>query len=78
MSQQRRTYVLNKTPNGVSLEGRQDLSVVRLHDVLLECRCDVSRGRYEDVPSVRLYDVSNKSQTKHPITSQWYVTKDSQ
>ena len=33
-----------------------------------------SWGRNDDVPSVRLHDVSNKSQTKHPMTSQWYVS----
>ena len=37
---------------------------------------NVWRGR--NVPSVRLFDVSNKSQMKHPTTSQWYVTKTSQ
>ena len=57
---------------------RQDISVVRLHDVLLVCHGDVSRERNDDVPSVRLHDVSNKSQMKHPKTSQWYVTKTSQ
>ena len=57
-SQRRRRYVSNETPNNVS--------VVRLHAVLLECGDDVSRGRYDDFPSVRLHNVSNKSQMKHP------------
>ena len=48
----------------------QDVSVVRLHEVLLLCRDDVSRGRNDDVSSVLLHDVSNKSQIKHPKTSQ--------
>ena len=39
MSQQRRRYAPNETPNNVSMESRQDVSVVRLHDVLLE-RCN--------------------------------------
>ena len=57
---------------------RQDVSVVRLHSVLLVCRDDVSRGRKGDGPSVCLHDVSNKSQVKHPTTPQWYATKTSQ
>ena len=59
------------------MERRQDISVVRFHDVLLES-CDVSRGSNNVVPSVRLHIVSNKSQMKHSVTSQWYVTKTSQ
>ena len=50
------------------MKRRQDASVVRLHDILLERRDDVSRG-LNDVPSVRLLDVSNKSQIEHPTTS---------
>ena len=73
-SQQRRRYVPNKTPNDVSLEYRQGVSVVRLHDVLLEHRDDVLKGPNNDVSSVRLHNVSNKSQMKHPRTSQWYVS----
>ena len=73
-SQRRRRYVSNKTPNDVSMKRRQDVSVVRLHDVLLERRDNVSGGRNNDVPSVRLHDASNKSQIKHPTTSQWYVS----
>ena len=72
-SQQRLRYASNETPNDVSVERRQDVSVVRLHDVLLVCHDDVSRERNDNVPSVCLHDVSNKSQTKHPKTSQWYV-----
>ena len=77
-SQRRRRYVSNETPNDVSVERRQDVSVVRLHDVLLVCCDDVSRGRNDDVLSVRLHYVSDKSQMKHPTTSQWYVTRASQ
>ena len=73
-SQRRRRYVSNETPTEVSMERCQGVSVVRLHDVLLERRDDVSRGPNNDVPSVRLHDVSNKSQMKHPTTSQWYVS----
>ena len=77
-SQRRRMYVSNETPNDVSVEHRQDFSVVRLHDILLE-RCDeVSRGRNNNIPSVRLHYVSNKAQIKHPRTSHCYVTKTSQ
>ena len=74
-SQRRCRYVSNETPNDVSVEPRQDVSIVRLHVVLYVCRDDVSRGRNNDVPSVRLHGASNKSQMKHPSTSQWYVTK---
>ena len=90
-AQRRRRYASNETPNDVSVERRQDVSVVRLHDVLLVCRDHVSRGRNDDVSSVRLhnvlnetpndvsvvrlYDVSCNSQMKHPITSLWYVSE---
>ena len=49
--------------------------VVRLHDNLLERRDNFSRGHNNDVPSVRLHDVSSKSQMKWYVTktSQWYV-----
>ena len=57
-SQRHCRYVLNETPN--------DVSVVLLHDVLLECCDGFSRGCNNDVPSVRLHDVSNKSQMKQP------------
>ena len=59
-SQRRRRYVSNETPNDVSMERRQDVSVVRLY-VLLERHNDVSKGRNNDAPSLRLHDVSNKS-----------------
>ena len=72
-SQRCRSYVSNETSNDVSVERRQDVSVVRLRDILLERRGDVSRGR-NDVPSVRLLEVSTKSQMKHPTKSQWYVS----
>ena len=78
ISWRRRRYVSNKTPNDFSVESRQDVSVVRLHDVLLKHRNNVLRGRNNDIPSAGLHDVSNKYQVKHPTTSQWYVTKTSQ
>ena len=59
-SQRRRRYVSNETPNDVSMERRQDVSVVRLY-VLLERHNDVSKGCNNDAPSLRLHDVSNKS-----------------
>ena len=77
-SQPRCSYVSNESPNDVSVELCQDVSVVRLHDILLEHYGNVSRGCYNGVPSVRLLDVSSKSQMKHPTTSQWYVVKTSQ
>ena len=77
-SQGRRRYVSNETPNDISVERHQDISVLILHDILLERRDDVSRGRNNGVPSVRLLDLSNNSQMKHATTSQWYVTKASQ
>ena len=45
----------------VLVERRQDVSVVRLHEVLLVCRDDVLRGRNENVPSD---DVSTTSQIR--------------
>ena len=56
-SRWRRSYVSNKTPNNVLVERHQDVLVVRLHNILLKCRDDVSRRRNNDVPSVRLLDV---------------------
>ena len=50
------------------MERRQDVSVVRLYDVLLERCDDVLKGRNNRVLSVRLHDVSDKSQMKHPMT----------
>ena len=58
ISQRRRRYAPNETPNNVTMESRQDVSVVHLHDVLL----------------VHLYNISCKSQIKHPITLFWYVS----
>ena len=43
------------------MERCQVVSVVRLYDVLLERHNDVSKGRNNDAPSLRLHDVSNKS-----------------
>ena len=73
-SQGRRRYVSNDTANEVSVEHRQDVLVVRLHVTLLVCRDNVSCGRNDNVLLVRLHDVSNKSQMKYPMTSQWYVS----
>ena len=55
-------YVSNETPDDASVERCQDVAVVCLQNVLLECRENVSRGRNGDAPSVRLHNVSNKSQ----------------
>ena len=74
-SQQRRRYISNETPNDISMEVRQEVSVVRLHHVLLERRSDVSKGCNNKVPSLRRHDFSSKSQMKHPRMPQWYVTK---
>ena len=57
-SQRRRSYVLNETPNDVSMERRQDVSVVRLHHILLERREDISRGRNNGVSNKTPNDVS--------------------
>ena len=43
------------------MERRQDVSVVGLHGVLLERQNNVSKGRNNDAPSLRLHDASNKS-----------------
>ena len=55
------------------MKRRQDVSVVRLCDVLLERHNDVPKERNNDAPSLRLHDVSNKSQMKHPTTSDWFM-----
>ena len=39
------------------MERRQDVSVVRLYDVLLERHNGVSKGRNNDASSLRLHDV---------------------
>ena len=59
--QQRLRNVSNETPNNVSLERRQDVSVVDFHDVLLERRDNVLKGHNNDVPSVRSKQVSNET-----------------
>ena len=78
MSQRRRRYVSNETPNGVSVELCQDVSVFLLNSALLVCCDNVSRGRNNDASSVHLEEVSSKSQTKNQTTSQRYLTKTSQ
>ena len=78
MSQRRRRYVSNETPNGVSVELSQDVSVFLLNSALLVCCNNVSRGRNNDASSVYLEEFSSKSQTKNQTTSQWYLTKTSQ
>ena len=50
-SQRRRRYVSNETPN--------DVSVVRLPDVIKERGDNVSRVRNNDITLVRLHDVSD-------------------
>ena len=57
-----------KHTTNVSVERHQDVSVVRLHNILLERRDDVSKRRDNDVQSVCLLDASNKSRMKHPTT----------
>ena len=49
-SQRRRRYVSNETPNNVSVERCQDISVVGLFNVLLVCCDDVSWGRNTTSP----------------------------
>ena len=68
-SQQRRRYVSNETPNDVPVECHQDVPVVRLHNVLLECCGNISRGCNDDVPSVGFHNVSPKSHMKQLMTS---------
>ena len=68
-SQQRRRYVSNETPNDVSVKRHQDVPVVRLHNVLLECCDNVSRGCNDDVPSVGFRNVSPRSHMKQLVTS---------
>ena len=58
MSPRRLKQFSNETPKNVSVARRQDVSVVRILDVWL----------------VRTYDVSCKSQMKHPGTSLCYVS----
>ena len=58
-SQRRRKYVSNETPYDVWMECRQDVSVVLLHNVLLERRDDV----LEDVITSSHQYVSTTSQT---------------
>ena len=62
-SQWRGRYVSDKTPNDIWVEHRQDVSVVRHHNVLLECRDYVLRECNNGVPSVRIHDALNKSET---------------
>ena len=57
-SHRRRRYISNETPNA-SAERHQDVSVVRLHDVMKERRDNVSRVHYSDVLLEHIHDVSN-------------------
>ena len=77
-SQRRCRYVSNETPNEVSMELRQDVSVVRLYDVLLKRHNKVSKRHNNDAPSLRPHDLSNKSQMRHLTMSRWNVAKTSQ
>ena len=43
MSQRRRRYVSNETANKVLMERGQDVSGLRLYDILLEHRDEISR-----------------------------------
>ena len=72
--QLRQRYVSNETPNEVLVERCQDVQVVRLPDDLLERRDDVLTRPKNNVPSLRLCDVSNRYQIKYSTTSQWYVS----
>ena len=67
-----------KQPNDISIEHRQDVSVLRLYNVLLDNQKGVWKKRNNDDLSLRLYDVSNMAQLKHPKTSRWNVAKTSQ
>ena len=58
-SQLRWICVSNETPNDVSEERRQDVSVVRLYDVINEHRDNVSRVRDNNVPLARLHYLPN-------------------
>ena len=58
-SQRHCRYVSNETLNDVSVERRQDVPVVCLHDVINERHDNVSRVRNNNVPLVRLHDISN-------------------
>ena len=83
-SQLRRRYVSNETPNDVSVERRQTVSVVRLHVTAswqrtwqrlhgTKWQCPISTSPQ------RLKQASNETPTwKHPKTSQSYATKASQ
>ena len=89
-SQRRRRYVSIEKLNDVSMKRQQDVSVICLHNILLERLKQVSNEtpnevsvvhqqdvlvvRIHDFLLVRLYDVSCKSQMKHPIMSLWCVS----
>ena len=59
LSQQRHRYASDEISNDVSLERRQDVSVVCLHDVVKERRDNISRVRNNNVPLVSLHNVSD-------------------
>ena len=89
-SQRCRRYVSIEKLNDVSMKRQQDVSVICLHNILLERLKQVSNEtpnevsvvhqqdvlvvRIHDFLLVRLYDVSCKSQMKHPIMSLWCVS----
>ena len=61
-SPRRLKQVSNETPNDVSVVCHQDISVVHIHNV----------------PLLRPFNVSFKSQMKHPVTLLWYGSTTSQ
>ena len=60
-SLQRPKQVSSETPIKVSVVHQQDFSLVRLHDVMVECCHDVLRKRNYDVTLAYPRNVSNKS-----------------
>ena len=74
LSQRRRKYISNETPNEVSVELCQNFSVVRLYNVMKKRLDKVSRICNSNIPLIRLHNVSNQSHMKHPTACRWYVS----
>ena len=70
-SQWRRRYLPNETPNDVSVERRQDASVVRLHDVSNKSQMKHPMTSQWNVAKTSQWYVFTMSQTSLKWNTQW-------
>ena len=72
--QRRHWYVSHETPNDVSLERHQDISVGTSHDFIRNVL--IMSQKYETITPINsLHGTSNQSQMKYPTKSRAYIAK---